>query len=66
MRSGIKRGGKIILVDFKKGSMPVGPPEELKVSREDVIKDLQNAGFAQASSDVGSLQYQYIITAYNN
>ena len=65
VRSGIKRGGKIILVDFKKGSMPVGPPEELKVSREELIRDLTNAGFEGITSDVKSLQYQYIITAFN-
>ena len=66
IRSGVKRGGKIILVDFKKGEMPVGPPEELKVYREEVIRDLTTAGFSEISSDINSLRYQYIITAFNN
>ena len=66
LRSGVKRNGKVILVDFKKGSMPVGPPEDLKVPREEVMKDLSNAGFERVEIDTKSLQYQYIITAYND
>jgi len=65
VRTGLKRNGKIILVDFKMGRMPVGPPEQLKVSRLEAMSDLKKAGFTNLEADVTSLQFQYIITAYN-
>lgn len=65
VRTGLKRNGKIILVDFKMGRMPVGPPEQLKVSRQEAMSDLKKAGFTNLEADVTSLQFQYIITAYN-
>lgn len=63
VKKGLKDSGRLAIVDFKAGNMPVGPPEELKVSPETALKELRQAGFQQFSIDSVSLQYQYIIIA---
>ena len=45
MKKMLKRGGQVIMMDFQKRDSPVGPPDEMKVAREDVIKQMQAAGF---------------------
>lgn len=60
---GIKPGGKLVIVDFKSGAIPVGPSDQFKVKTAEVIKTLKRAGFKRTFKDEKSLQYQYIITA---
>ncbi len=60
---GMRAGGKLAIVDFKTGSMPVGPSDNLKLAPRQVIKELRQAGFKRVNQDETSLQYQYIITA---
>ncbi len=59
---GIKKGGILVLVDFKPGDLPVGPAEN-KVPVRQVLSDLKKAGFKILEVDLNSLQYQYIIKA---
>lgn len=61
--NGIKPGGKLVIVDFKSGNIPVGPSDEFKVETSKVINTLKKAGFKRMRKDEESLQYQYIITA---
>lgn len=63
LKSGLKKDGKLVLVDFKQGMKPVGPPESLKISPSQVIKELVDSGFSDLTVDSESLQYQYIIVA---
>lgn len=60
---GIKKGGKLVIVDFKSGEIPVGPSDENKVSAVELQKSLRRAGFNNLVSDLKSLEFQYIITA---
>lgn len=59
----IKPGGQIIIIDFKKKSMPIGPPMEDKVDLSVVESELKTAGFKIFSSNDTTLDYQYIIKA---
>ena len=59
----LKPGGKIMIVDFKKGYSPVGPAESAKVLSGVTINELKTAGFQIIDDDESSLQYQYIIRA---
>ena len=34
----LKPGGEIVMIDFHKKELPVGPPLQMKIAREDVIK----------------------------
>jgi SAM-dependent methyltransferase len=60
---GLKKGGKLVIVDFKSGEIPVGPSDENKVSAAELQKSLKGAGFNNLVSDLKSLEFQYIITA---
>lgn len=61
--STLKEDGKIVIVDFYKKSLPVGPPKDHKISKEKVLKELKEAGFKNLEINVELLEYQYIITA---
>jgi ubiquinone/menaquinone biosynthesis C-methylase UbiE len=52
--------GRVAIVDFKKEPLPVGPPPEHKLARDQVIDEMQSAGYAfAAESQV--LPYQYVL-----
>ncbi|WP_083262604.1 class I SAM-dependent methyltransferase [Roseivirga sp. 4D4] len=61
--NGMKPGGRLIIVDFKKGDIPVGPADEYKVEASSVKSFLRKSSFRKIDIDEKSLQYQYIITA---
>lgn len=60
MKKMLKPGGQVIMIDFQKRDLPVGPPDEMKVAREDVIKQLQAAGFRLEKENT-FLPYQYFL-----
>lgn len=63
VRKGLKVGGEFIIVDFKKGKLPVGPPDDIKVSAKEVTRDLALAGFMSVDVDTTFLDFQYILRA---
>lgn len=63
LRDGLKPGGKIMIIDFKKKKTPLGPPSELKVPLFMVEEELKSAGYVNIKSNDTALDYQYIITA---
>ncbi|MEM7108494.1 MAG: class I SAM-dependent methyltransferase [Bacteroidota bacterium] len=63
LRSGLKEGGKIIIVDFKTGKLPVGPLEKDKINILTVKEELTAAGFSQIQEETSALKYQYMIIA---
>ena len=60
---GMKAGGQLMVVDFKKKKTPHGPPTEMRVEGFDVMRELQKAGFIKVVIDTKTLDYQYIIMA---
>lgn len=60
---GLKEGGQLIVIDFKKEETPHGPPLEMRVSGLDVLKELQQAGYSKTIIDVSSLPFQYKVVA---
>ena len=61
LKTSLQQPGKIVIVDFKPGEMPVGPREEFKILPETILAELRKAGFSQFMMDNTSLPYQYII-----
>jgi len=53
-------GGRIVNVDFHKREMPVGPPLEHKISREDFIAAAREAGL-ELAAERAFLPYQYFL-----
>lgn len=64
VRKNLTVGGTVIIVDFKMGALPVGPPDEIKLPLNDLKRELGLAGFHHVDVDVESLPYQYMVRAY--
>jgi ubiquinone/menaquinone biosynthesis C-methylase UbiE len=60
---GMKPGGRLLIIDFKKNNLPIGPPDEFKVALTEVQKELLTAGFILEKMDKDALDYQYIVLA---
>ena len=58
MKRMLKPGGEIIMIDFEKKDLPVGPPAQMKIAREDLLKQIQDNGF-KLVREHRFLQYQY-------
>ena len=56
----LKPGGRIVMIDFYKKPLPVGPPESMKLTEDDVIKELEAAGFQKVRQHE-VLPYQYFL-----
>lgn len=66
LRECLKPGGLLMIVDFKKRNLPIGPDKELKVAITTVEDELAQAGYTRMVSDDYSLAYQYIVKAYKD
>ena len=60
MKKMLKPGGQIIVLDYKKEQLPVGPPPEMKMAREEVIREMEAGGFKLAKEHT-FLPYQYFL-----
>jgi ubiquinone/menaquinone biosynthesis C-methylase UbiE len=56
----LKQGGRIVVIDFYKKELPVGPPPSMKLSDQEVIAEFQHAGF-QLAKRLDMLPYQYYL-----
>jgi ubiquinone/menaquinone biosynthesis C-methylase UbiE len=56
----LKPGGQVVHIDFQKRELPVGPPLTMKIAREDLVKQMETAGFHLAAEH-GFLPYQYFL-----
>jgi len=59
---GLKEGGELLVIDFKKQDGP-GPPVAMKMSPEFITKELKQAGFTQFELNDSLLEHQYILRA---
>ena len=59
--SAFRPHGRLFVVDFKKGDLPVGPPDMLKLPAEHVVLELTRAGYGEPEVDTTTLPYQYIV-----
>ena len=63
VKKGLKKNGKLVVIDFLKKDTPVGPPVKMKLSEQEVVGELMNAGFTKFDVNIDLLPYQYIIIA---
>jgi len=63
LRQGLRLGGILVIVDFKKEPTPQGPPIELRLAPNQIESELRSAGYSVQSTDEKILPYQYIIKA---
>lgn len=57
----ITEGGRLVIVDYKQGDLPHGPPEAMRIPPEIVQQELEAAGYSLSTSDLESLPYQYVL-----
>jgi cyclopropane fatty-acyl-phospholipid synthase-like methyltransferase len=60
MKERLKPGGQIIMIDFHKRDLPVGPPLAMKIAREDLIRQMESHGF-RMTTEHAFLPYQYFL-----
>ncbi len=63
LQKSLSKGGKLLIVDFKKKRTPIGPPSEIRVPIHIVEEALYEAGFRNIVTNDTALDYQYIVTA---
>ena len=56
----LRKGGRLVNIDFHKRELPVGPPVEHKVSREEFLSKAQAAGLI-LKAEHQFLPYQYFL-----
>lgn len=60
MKRMLKPGGEVVMIDFHKRELPIGPPLEMRIAREDLIKQMEKNGFRLAKEHT-FLPYQYFL-----
>ena len=53
-------GGRLVIVDFVLGDLPVGPPDKHKLAPDVVLEELAGAGYRQVPHAL-ELPYQYVL-----
>ena len=56
----LKPGGQVVMIDFQKRELPVGPPLAMKIAREDLVHQMETNGFRLAREHT-FLPYQYFL-----
>lgn len=60
MKKMLKPGGQVVMIDFHKRELPVGPRLSMKIAREDLIQQMETSGFRLAQEH-SFLPYQYFL-----
>lgn len=60
MKKQLKPGGQVVMIDFHKRELPVGPPLATKIAREDLLRQMRANGF-QLAQEHTFLPYQYFL-----
>jgi predicted methyltransferase len=59
-RAALRPGGRVVVVDWEKRPLPVGPEMDHKLAREQVIDEMQRAGYRLVEQPP-VLEHQYVL-----
>ena len=60
IHAGLSPEGRVAIIDFREGELPVGPPPEQKLSRAEVVEEFESASWRLVAESV-ALPYQYLL-----
>ena len=64
LKKGLKKGGKIMVIDYKMKRLPINAPPKSERINLDILEDMMvEAGYEVIQTDDTSLDFQYIIQA---
>jgi ubiquinone/menaquinone biosynthesis C-methylase UbiE len=58
IHSEMQAGARLVLIDFREGNLPEGPPEAIKVPKSEVLRMCKEAGFKLKEDRSDMLPYQ--------
>ncbi len=61
LRTRLRDGGRIAVVDWKEGKLDQGPPPDHKIARAQVLKEMKEAGYELAAEPAIGLPYHYFL-----
>jgi ubiquinone/menaquinone biosynthesis C-methylase UbiE len=60
MKKILKPGGEVVIIDFHKKELPLGPPLQMRIAREEVVREMELHGF-RLRKEQTFLPYQYFL-----
>ena len=60
LRAALRPSGRLVIIDYIEGELPVGPPPDHKLSRDEVVREIESAGWTLAAESF-VLPYQYFL-----
>jgi ubiquinone/menaquinone biosynthesis C-methylase UbiE len=60
MKRMLRPRGQVVMIDYQKRELPVGPPLAMKIAREDLVRQMETNGFRLAKEHT-FLPYQYFL-----
>jgi ubiquinone/menaquinone biosynthesis C-methylase UbiE len=60
MKKLLKPGGQVVMIDYQKREMPVGPPVSMRIARDDLVRQMVLNGFRLVKEHT-FLPYQYFL-----
>jgi ubiquinone/menaquinone biosynthesis C-methylase UbiE len=65
VRSALKPGGRLVVIDFEKRETPVGPAVQMRIGKAEMVREIEAAGFAR-TRELDILPYQYFLIFARN
>jgi SAM-dependent methyltransferase len=60
MKRMLRPGGQVVMIDYQKKPTPAGPPMEMRIAREDLVRQMESSGFRTLREHT-FLPYQYFL-----